>query len=90
MSQSEQWSRIGREILFSARTELYMSLPFLDAAVSSLTITEGYDTPTLATDLNHLYYSGAWLAQQYERSRANVIRSKRTDATAPCGIWRAM
>lgn len=75
MSQSEQWSRIGREILFSARTELYMSLPFLDAAVSSLTITEGYDTPTLATDLNHLYYSGAWLAQQYERSRANVNRA---------------
>ena len=30
MSQSERWNALGREILFSARTELYMSLPFLD------------------------------------------------------------
>ena len=27
MPQSERWRSIGREILFSARTELYMGLP---------------------------------------------------------------
>lgn len=51
MPQSERWRKIGREILFSARTELYMSLPFLDEAVSALTVAdEGYDAATLATD----------------------------------------
>lgn len=75
MPQSERWQKIGREILFSARTELYMSLPFLDSAISALAIADGYDTATLATDARALYFSGAWLAQQFERSRANVNRA---------------
>ena len=75
MAQSERWQKIGREILFSARTELYMSLPFLDTALAALTVSDGYDTATLATDSRALYYSGPWLAQQYERSRANVCRA---------------
>ena len=51
MPQSERWQKIGREILFSARTELYMGLPFLDEALSALAVTDGgYDTDTLATD----------------------------------------
>ena len=39
MAQSERWQKIGREILFSARTELYMSLPFLDTALAALTVS---------------------------------------------------
>ena len=74
MSQSSRWASIGREILFSARTELYMNLPFLDSALA-LPAADGYDTPTLATDTRVLFFSGAWLAQQYERSRANVNRA---------------
>ena len=74
MSQSSRWTSIGREILFSARTELYMNLPFLDSALAVLPAADGYDTPTLATDTRVLFFSGAWLAQQYERSRANVNR----------------
>ena len=36
--------------MFSARTELYMNLPFLDSALAAPPATDGYDTPTLATD----------------------------------------
>ncbi len=76
MPQSERWRKIGREILFSARTELYMSLPFLDEAVSALTVAdEGYDAATLATDAKRLYFSGAWLAQQLEHARTAVNRA---------------
>ena len=76
MPQSERWRKIGREILFSARTELYMSLPFLDEAVSALAVAdEGYDAATLATDAKHLYFNGAWLAQQLEHARTAVNRA---------------
>lgn len=76
MPQSERWRKIGREILFSARTELYMSLPFLDEAVSALAVAdEGYDAASLATDMKHLYFSGAWLAQQLEHARTAVNRA---------------
>ena len=76
MPQSERWRKIGREILFSARTELYMSLPFLDAALGTLAVTEeGYDTDALATDAKHLYFSGAWLAMQLEHARTAVNRA---------------
>ena len=76
MPQSERWQKIGREILFSARTELYMGLPFLDEALSALAVTDGgYDTDTLATDAKNLYFSGAWLAMQLEHSRMSVNRA---------------
>lgn len=76
MPQSERWRKIGREILFSARTELYMGLPFLDAALGALTVVEdGYDTDTLATDARYLYFSGAWLAMQLEHARTAVNRA---------------
>ena len=75
MPQSERWQAVGREILLSARTELYMNLPFLDAALAALAVADGYDTPTLATDTKNLYFSGAWLASQFERSRAAVCRA---------------
>nr|WP_297173294.1 VWA-like domain-containing protein [uncultured Agathobaculum sp.] len=76
MPQSERWQTIGREILTAARTELYMHMPFLDLALSALTITDqDYDTATLATDARHLYFSGAWLAQQLEQARAQVNRA---------------
>ena len=76
MPQSERWQKIGREILFSARTELYMGLPFLDEALSALAVTDGgYDTDTLATDAKNLYFSGAWLAMQLEHSRTSVNRA---------------
>ena len=73
--QSERWANIGREILFSARSELYMNLPFLDGALAALPVQDGFETSSLATDAKALYFSGAWLAQRFERSRT-TLRSK--------------
>lgn len=69
------WQTIGREILTAARNELYLNLPFLDAALCALPFAEGFDTPTLATDTKVLYYNGAWLASRYERARSLTCRS---------------
>ena len=75
MSQSSRWASIGREILFSARSELYMNLPFLDGALAALPVQDGFETSSLATDAKALYFSGAWLAQRFERSRTSVNRA---------------
>ena len=40
--QSERWANIGRETLFSARSELYMSLPFRDGALAALPVQDGF------------------------------------------------
>ena len=40
--QSERWANIGREILFSARSEVYMNLPFLDGALAALPVQDGF------------------------------------------------
>lgn len=69
------WQTIGREILTAARNELYLNLPFLDAALCALPFAEGFDTPTLATDAKVLYYNGAWLASRYERARSLTCRA---------------
>ena len=73
--QSARWAEIGREILFSARSELYMNLPFLDGALASLPVRDGFDTSSLATDAKSLFFSGAWLAQRFERSRTSLNRA---------------
>ena len=75
--QSERWANIGREILFSARSELYMNLPFLDGALAALPVQDGFETSSLATDAKAPYFSGAWLAQRFERSRTSVNRGFR-------------
>ena len=51
------WQAIGRDVLSAARNELYLNLPFLDAALCALPLAEGFDTPTLATDTKVLYYN---------------------------------
>lgn len=75
MAQPEHWQAIGREILQAARSELYLNLPFLDAALAALPPSGGFQTPCLATDGRALFYNGAYLARQYERGRAPVCRA---------------
>ena len=76
MSQSSRWTSIGREILFSARTELYMNLPFLDSALAALPAADGYDTPTLATDTRVLFFSGAgWRSSTSAPARTSTALS---------------
>ena len=61
---------IGREILFAARNELYLNLPYLDVALCALAFQPGGEvTLSLATDGETLYYDGSWLSDRYLRSR---------------------
>ena len=69
------WPKIGREILFAARNELYMALPYLDAALCMLRYEPGESvTATLATDGEALYYDARYLAERYLRGSAVVNR----------------
>ena len=66
--------RAGEEILFTARNELYMNLPYLDAALCALRFAPG-GTLSLATDGETLYYHAAYLADRYLRNPALVNRA---------------
>ena len=67
---------IGLEILQTARNELYLNLPYLDAALCSLDFQPGGGmTLSLATDGETLYYDGSFLAERYLRSRTAVDRA---------------
>ena len=70
------YEKIGREILSAARNELYLSLPYLDAALCALAFQPGGGvTLSLATDGETLYYDGAWLAERYLRSPVWTCRA---------------
>ncbi|MBU3806101.1 MAG: hypothetical protein H9882_04340 [Candidatus Fournierella pullistercoris] len=75
MSNTSSWEEIGEKILSSARSELYMNLPFLDVALGSLVPDCGQHTPRIATDSHKLYYNGSWVALQYEQARSLVCRA---------------
>ena len=68
-------SEIGREILETARNELYLNLPYLGPALGSLALRPGEGvTVTVATDGETLYYAGSFLAERYLRSGVLVNR----------------
>ncbi|WP_297871766.1 DUF2201 family putative metallopeptidase [uncultured Oscillibacter sp.] len=69
MKDSSEVGQIGQKILSAARNQLYMSLPYLDAALCGLEFRPGGGvTVSLATDGEGLYYNGAWLADRFLRS----------------------
>ena len=75
MAQKD-FSEVGRDILFASRNELYMNLPYLDAALCALDFAPGGGvTLSLATDGETLYYDGAWLAERYLRDRVWTCRA---------------
>lgn len=70
------YEKIGGEILSAARNELYLNLPYLDAALCALAFQPGGGvTLSLATDGETLYYDGAFLSERYLRSRTAVNRA---------------
>ena len=74
--EKKDLSAIGQEILFAARNELYMNLPYLDVALCSLAFQPGGGvTLSLATDGEKLYYDGNFLAERYLRSRVQTNRA---------------
>ena len=74
--EAKDFGAIGEEILFAARNELYMNLPYLDVALCGLRFAPGDEvTRSIATDGQTLYYSGSWLAERYLRSRVLTNRA---------------
>lgn len=67
---------IGRDILYAARNELYMNLPYLDAALCALDFQPGGGvTLSLATDGETLFYDGGYLAERYLRGTVHTNRA---------------
>ncbi len=75
MEQLQTWQEIGQKILTAARNELYLNLPFLDAALCSLPFDTSQPTETLATDGKALFYNGSYLAFRYEKGCSLVCRA---------------
>lgn len=76
MSEKKNLNEIGQEILLSARNELYLNLPYLDAALCGLSFAPGQGvTVSIATDGETLYYDGSFLSDRYLRSRTLVNRA---------------
>ncbi len=76
MDDKKDLTAVGEDILFTARNELYMHLPYMDVALCSLPFQPGTGiTASLATDGEKLYYTGAWLADRYLRNRQLVNRA---------------
>ena len=73
--QQQVWQDLGIKILTTARNELYLNFPFLDAALCSLPFKTDLPTSTLATNGKALYYNGSYLALRYEKSRTLVCRA---------------
>lgn len=74
--REQEMNRIGLEILQATRNELYLNLPYLDAALCALTFREGEKvTLSMATDGELLYYNGSWLAERYLRGRSTMCRA---------------
>ncbi len=74
MSQSSRWTSIGREILLRPhRTVHEPAVPRFRAGGKACGRRLRYTHASLPTRV--LFFSGAWLAQQYERSRANANRA---------------
>ena len=74
--EQKDFAGVGQDILFAARNELYMSLPYLDTALCALAFAPGGGvTVSLATDGETLYYDGAWLSERYLRSRVWTCRA---------------
>lgn len=68
-------SAIGMDILHTARNELYVNLPYLDAALCALTIEPGDATLFIATDGTRILYSGKYVTNMFMRARAVVNRT---------------
>ena len=72
----KNWAAIGQDILRVSRNELYMNLPYLDAALCALRFTEGSAvTLSLATNGEVLYFNGSYLAERYLRSSRYTDRA---------------
>ncbi|MBP3486087.1 MAG: hypothetical protein J6J81_04520 [Oscillospiraceae bacterium] len=75
-NEKRDLSAVAQEVLYAARNELYMNLPYLDAVLCALRFADGAGvTLSLATDGRTLYYDGAYLAERFLRGPTAVNRA---------------
>lgn len=76
MSQglSEKWDQIGKEILRTARNELYLNMRFLDLALCSFRYQMDTKARTAGSDGYVIYFEPFKLAELFEGRRKNVNR----------------
>ena len=65
---------IGRQILTVTRSELYLSMRFLDVALSSFQFVMDPQVETIGTDGLAIYYEPSWLGGRYREDRTQVNR----------------
>ncbi len=66
--------QIGTRILSLCRSELYLSMRYLDLALSALSYDLNLQTRTIATDGVHLFYNPNYLIHSYEDDPVSVNR----------------
>ena len=71
----EQLIRIGDRILSLSRSELYLSMRFLDIALSALSYELNLNTRTIATDGVHIFYNPNYLISAYQDDPVGVNRT---------------
>ena len=81
MPQSEAWRKAGRAILTAARNELYLNLPFLDAALCALSFSDEQDTDFIATDGQSLFFSGRDVYKRQAVHRTSAAAHASSGAT---------
>lgn len=76
MSQklSEKWDRIGKEILGTARNELYLNMRFLDLALCSLQYQMDTAVRTAGCDGYVIHFEPYGLAEMFDRDRKDLNR----------------
>ena len=67
--------RIGDRILSLSRSELYLSMRYLDLALSALSFDLNLNTRTIATDGVHLFYNPNYLISAYQDDPVCVNRT---------------
>ncbi len=67
--------QLGNRILSLSRNELYLSMRFLDVALSALSFDLNLKTRAIATDGVHLFYNPNYLAMSYQDDPVGVNRT---------------
>ena len=71
----EEFVSVCMDILRNARNEIYLSMRFLDVALSSLYFAPDLSVRGIATDGSGLFFEPATLARMYRKSRVLVNRT---------------
>ena len=72
--KEEERLDICRDILKNARNELYASMRFMDVALASLKPEPSFQTGTLGTDGEFLYFEPDWLIQAFLNRKTMINR----------------